>query len=458
MDTPNGRVHVPCGRCEACNALKGYSAKTNLDICLSYFPCVYLVTLTYNDKYLPFASWDDDEFAFVGSDVDYHGNNYRSDYGFWCDDEVTLRYLDVCKSRYDGRLPVLSHSDVILFKKRFRKNFAKISNEKVCIYVCAEYSPKEFRPHYHLLLCFKSLQSECAVTDCVRASWSCRVRYTSAREEFGFVSVQYCTTASYSSYVSSYLNCVIGLPKILLGQFRPFRQSFRQSDIRQSYFEFDEYEYFCKPCFEKSCRSSDGLFVVARVPSFLQNRVFPLHKAFDCIDIQGRLRVAKFCSLFDGFKSFYDYVVNAFDGGFALSFIRDVIMRDVRDVRLCLYKFWLVFRRYVANSCTYNVSLYDYFLALDNFRSRRELFKLSKFYDFLEDFSRKHKPFEVSSLYYDSPQLYDYRNISEYKYFASKCRDINFNNAKTKKRNSYFASRGWRRPSFYNSKIKSYLL
>lgn len=455
VDTPNGRVHVPCGNCEACNALKGYSSKTNLDVCLANFVCVYMVTLTYNDEHLPFAVWDDEEFSYVGSDVDYNGNSYSSPFGDWCDDALTSRHLDYVLTRYDGKLPVLSHRDILLFKKRFRKSLFKELNEKVSIYVCGEYAPKNFRPHFHLLLCFKSLVRECDVTRLVHSAWSCRVRGSSSRSPYGFVHVQYCSSEGYSSYVASYLNCSINLPKVLRGKFRPFRQSFRQSEYRSDFVGFEELSYFRKPYFEKPCRDyTTGEYVVARVPSFLQDRVFPRHKAFGLIDIQTRLRITKFVALFPSFGQFYDYCTNAFDGGLALSFIRDVIMYDVRDVRVALYKFWLVFRRYWHNSVSFGCSLLEYFRRLDDFFSQRELFKLRKFYEFLSDFSKTHARDQVLSLYYDSPQYYDYRNLQEFKYFKFLMHKINFVNSKTKKRNSYFEYRGWSRPRFGSSNPK----
>lgn len=444
------QIHVPCGHCAACEMSKGLSSCSALEQCLPNFKSVFLVTLTYNDEHLPFADWNDDEFAFQSLDVDYHGNYYSSYYSEFCEDSLTSGLLDYCNQHYDGRVPVLSHRDILLFKKRLRKQISKL-NEKVFIYVCGEYAPHHFRPHYHLLLCFDTLFPQPQLVEIVSMCWSCRVRYSSGRESYGFVDVRYCHKKGVASYVSKYLNSSINLPKILCGKFRPFRQSFRQSDFRCGYFEFDEQQYFNEPYFEKFCTDyNSGNPTLCRVPSFVESRYYPKHKAFDSVSLQTRCRIAQFCSLFPCFKDFEYYCMNAFDGGLALSFIRDVVMRGVNDVRLVLYKFYLTFRRYVQVANHFGLSLYAYFHKLQSFYSKKELFKLRKFYEFLEDFSLKHSVEDVLALYYDSPVLVDYHRLSDYRTYHRLCHSIQSNNCKTKKRNSYFSIRGWSRPSYGN--------
>lgn len=452
IDTPDGGVYVPCGHCSACLSNKGLARRTSLDICLSHYVSVFLVTLTFSNSHLRFADWSDDEFAFLSDETDYLGRNYRSDYNLWCDDKSSFALYDYCKQHYDGRLPVLSHRLAILFKKRFRKNLSKVYNEKVFIYLCGEYGASKtenFRPHYHCLLCFPSVVSRDFVEELVFKSWQERSSASRRKEPIGFCDVRLCAQKGYSSYVTSYVTCTSDLPKILSrGQFKPFFQSSRQCEYRGDYYGVSEQEYFDKPSFERSVSSlRDGSPDVVRVPSFLVSRVYPKHKAFGLITLQDRVRIAQFVSLFPCFEQFYDYCLNAFDGGLVLSFIRDVVMFDVPNVKVCLYKFYLVFRRYVRNAVRFGVSLVDYFNRLDLYWSKYELFKLRKFYQFLEDFSKVNPVTSVLACYYNTVGMpYDFRSLPSFKHYSLLMRSINQNLSKTHKRNDYFSRHNLLRP------------
>lgn len=106
--------------------------------------------------------------------------------------------------QFKGLLKYVNYRDYQLFSKRFRKYlFTKIgSYEKISSFVVSEYSPKTFRPHFHILFFFDSDEIAKNIRQAVYQSWRLgRVDTQLARDSAG-------------SYVSGYLNSVVSLPAI----------------------------------------------------------------------------------------------------------------------------------------------------------------------------------------------------------------------------------------------------
>lgn len=106
--------------------------------------------------------------------------------------------------QFKGLLKYINYRDYQLFAKRFRKYlFTKIgSYEKISSYVVSEYSPRTFRPHFHILFFFDSDEVAKNIRQAVYQSWRLgRVDTQLARDSAG-------------SYVSGYLNSVVSLPSI----------------------------------------------------------------------------------------------------------------------------------------------------------------------------------------------------------------------------------------------------
>ena len=106
--------------------------------------------------------------------------------------------------QFKGLLKYVNYRDYQLFAKRFRKYlFVKIgSYEKISSYVVSEYSPRTFRPHFHILFFFDSDEVAKNIRQAVFQSWKLgRVDTQLARDSAG-------------SYVSGYLNSVVSLPGI----------------------------------------------------------------------------------------------------------------------------------------------------------------------------------------------------------------------------------------------------
>ena len=106
--------------------------------------------------------------------------------------------------QFKGLLKYVNYRDYQLFAKRFRKYlFTKIGfYEKISSYVVSEYSPRTFRPHFHILFFFDSDEVAKNIRQAVYQSWKLgRVDTQLARDSAG-------------SYVSGYLNSLVSLPSI----------------------------------------------------------------------------------------------------------------------------------------------------------------------------------------------------------------------------------------------------
>lgn len=106
--------------------------------------------------------------------------------------------------QFKGLLKYVNYRDYQLFAKRLRKYlFTKIgSYEKISSYVVSEYSPRTFRPHFHILFFFDMDEIAENIRQAVYQSWRLgRVDTQLARDSAG-------------SYVSGYLNSLVSLPSI----------------------------------------------------------------------------------------------------------------------------------------------------------------------------------------------------------------------------------------------------
>lgn len=235
-----------CGECPACLLSKSSSLSLKCNIQKNLSKYCYFITLTYNSLCVPKAKieriidvssdsrdqleCDKDDFRFTSiprPKMSFYRWNYPKSRFYnvrtykFKDDEISFSFrwdsskvdsfikkvnLDV-----DGKFPdnkglvsYLNFRDFSLFNKRLRKNlFLKIGRyEKIHSYVCGEYTPNTFRPHFHCLLFFDSPKIAYSIRSAVRASWP-----------FGRVDVQLARDGA-SSYVAGYVNSYSCVPFI----------------------------------------------------------------------------------------------------------------------------------------------------------------------------------------------------------------------------------------------------
>lgn len=104
--------------------------------------------------------------------------------------------------QFKGLLKYVNVRDYQLFVKRFRKYLSKKIGkyEKIHSYVVSEYSPKTFRPHFHILFFFDSDEIAQNIQQAVYQSW-----------RLGRVDTQLARDNA-NSYVANYLNSVVSVP------------------------------------------------------------------------------------------------------------------------------------------------------------------------------------------------------------------------------------------------------
>lgn len=112
------RLELPCRKCLECtkSRAKEWSLRCSLEA--SNYDCNYFVTLTYNNKYLPynnFYSWNADENCFTKKSV-----------------------------------PTLKKEHCFAFMKHLRTVFKReFNHDGIRFFMCGEYGTKNLRPHYH---------------------------------------------------------------------------------------------------------------------------------------------------------------------------------------------------------------------------------------------------------------------------------------------------------------------
>lgn len=106
-------VSIPCSRCIGCRMEYSRQWANRCMLELQYHDSSYFVTLTYNEEHVP-----------------------RSYYGSPDSGEANPSLT-------------LSKRDFQLFMKRLRKAFP---DDKIRFFMCGEYGPTTFRPHYHAIL------------------------------------------------------------------------------------------------------------------------------------------------------------------------------------------------------------------------------------------------------------------------------------------------------------------
>ena len=108
---------IPCGHCDGCRIDRSRDWANRCMMELEYHKDAWFVTLTYNDQFVP-KSW----------------------------------YADPATGEAHQSL-TLSKRDWQLFMKRLRKATVGLPGcENIRFFMCGEYGPSTFRPHYHAIL------------------------------------------------------------------------------------------------------------------------------------------------------------------------------------------------------------------------------------------------------------------------------------------------------------------
>lgn len=206
--TRDGRsMVVSCGKCLSCIVQRQKSKTLVCSEQEKLYKYTHFVTLTYAPEYVPKA-----EVLYLTTEPVNGRRQYVELYDV--QDGLFLGSAHTAHSKVkavvarsgDGYLHYARYSDVQKFIKRLRRKIELnklYKNEKIKYYCVSEYGPRNFRPHFHLLLYHNSPELAQDMAKIVGQAWTFGYHYTT-------LSKGHC-----SSYVASYVNSFVSLPQVL---------------------------------------------------------------------------------------------------------------------------------------------------------------------------------------------------------------------------------------------------
>lgn len=292
---------VPCGKCKACHTVKAYRYNIQCQLEASSAKHVLFVTLTYRDEDLPLLYYQPVYDSVFGNQtaVDlFDSDGVLLEKVDFTDRDLFEYQLKVDRS---GCIPYLRKRDIQLFVKRLRSSFdyELQRHAEVRYFICGEYGPEHYRPHYHCLFFLQEdwflepsghtfgefpaylwynpkAQYPKTSTD-VMSNFE---YYLYTRWSFGRIDCQI-TQGNCSSYVTTYVNSFSSVPKILKARTsRPF--AVHSKLLGQVFFKDISKEVYEAPYssfIEKSYTSSSGTKPLTLWASYY-NVFFPRCKGY----------------------------------------------------------------------------------------------------------------------------------------------------------------------------------
>lgn len=237
-------LKVPCGRCCACLNKRRFDNQAKVDLHMQKYRYNLFFTITYSDRYLPtyrvthvsnsrmvieqqtdrqlfndvfmrklcfsYKTEEDKRLYELPFQRKYHPTrkNRRAHVG---------THFDLIHQR--NAFGVLSKRDIQLFLKSIRnetvrkKNLGILRGDcKFTYYICGEYGPERFRPHYHGIISTNNESLAKFLSEALPKIWT-----------MGDLRVEYSKGNSAGNYCAGYVNSFARLPKILgYKRFKPF--------------------------------------------------------------------------------------------------------------------------------------------------------------------------------------------------------------------------------------------
>lgn len=387
---PNGDGTVsyyPCGRCLTC--LRSYHSKWRNRLISHFNSGKYtgvFITLTYSNEHLPLVNLNPDfpneiqsvtrtaysrdgSFSRVDCTELYFRDSYKRDYfyslGLQADDLLTYPHFVKKKTflttQFDEnpRFAICLKKDVQDFVKRLRTNLSREPSLygydiSFSYFICSEYGPKTFRPHYHGLLFFNSqIVAQFCDSDYILSVWKKSDLCTNGvRSECAKLINN---PSGISSYVSKYVTSESCLPFVLENTiFSPFHLQSKRISIGSEAFDLadvpdmlskgnilNHFEYFDKS-------KNEVISVDAPYPLSAWRRCFPKFKFANLLDTKSFQRIFSRLRSFKSESDFPDYtkeVCDKYGIGVIKRFVESqfVLVPDYSDSKYVLIddKTWL---------------------------------------------------------------------------------------------------------------------
>lgn len=219
---PGHYLYVPCGHCDSCVHNRRSVWIRRLTDEQQSSAATLFFTLTYSNSHVPLARVSSDKLSVdvlqpsrchVSQKPVFHINYLNK-----------VHYAKVQCLDDDTLFAYSSKVDIQKFFKRLRRRLetdslhllshSSFRDRSFRYFICSEYGPHTFRPHYHGLLFFRSCEVAHAAEVYLPSCWK-----LCARRNIDCSPV----VSSASSYVAKYVNCDNKLPDVLnCKAFAPF--------------------------------------------------------------------------------------------------------------------------------------------------------------------------------------------------------------------------------------------
>lgn len=141
-----------CGHCLECAQKYQNDWSFRLSCESIYWQHVYFVTLTYENEYLPLQTIVDDTYLAAANDFVKTLPPTKSRVKFLRNPNNKDILNVLTGSQIGDFLPEVNKTDCQLYLKRLRESLRLKFNSFIKFFLCSEYGPNTFRPHYHLLI------------------------------------------------------------------------------------------------------------------------------------------------------------------------------------------------------------------------------------------------------------------------------------------------------------------
>lgn len=235
-------LKVPCGKCYACINKRRFDNQAKVDLHMQKYKYNLFFTATYSDRYLPtykVSRVSDSRMVIVQKTQRQLFNDVflrKVCFSYETEEDKRLYELPFQRKFHPTRknrrahvgthfdlihqhdaFGVLSKRDVQLFLKSIRNETVRKKKDgvlpsdcKFTYYICGEYGPERFRPHYHGIISTNDASLAKFLSKALPKIWT-----------MGDLRVEYSRGSSSGNYCAGYINSFARLPKIL--SYKPFR-------------------------------------------------------------------------------------------------------------------------------------------------------------------------------------------------------------------------------------------
>lgn len=237
-------LHVPCGKCYACLNKRRFDNQAKVDLHMQKYKYNLFFTATYSDRCLPtykVLRVSESRMVIEQKTLRQLFNDpfmRRLCFEYKTEEDKRLYELPFQRKFHPTRenrrahvgthfdlihqhdsFGVLSKRDIQLFLKTIRNETVKRKKLgvfrgdcKFTYYICGEYGPERFRPHYHGIISTNDEEFAKFLSESLPNFWS-----------LGDLRVEYSKGGASGNYCAGYVNSLARIPKILsYKRFRPF--------------------------------------------------------------------------------------------------------------------------------------------------------------------------------------------------------------------------------------------